>query len=349
MGLVRRAFGRGLIVSAVVALATAGAMFAMTATSGADIQSVEEPGEHDWVVPENVCWVTFQVWGAQGGDGAVVTPPAGAEATANTSDANATDSGGDGPAVPATAEGGEGGFAQARIPVTPGETLRVIVGEAGADGSGQTGGEGGESEAGHGGDGGNSTGPGFLGATLAGGGGGGGASSVDRGDKEIVIAGGGGGGGGTNGTTKTTTGVPGGDGGGNGEDGATPTSKTSTLPGAEGGEAGGDGGEGGAGAGINAPSGEDGGHNEGGDGATAEFQGGGGGGGGSTGGGGGGGAALNSLFGGGGGGGGEGDGPEGTKFENGGNDGDGEIVISFDPRLDACSAQAITVTPKFTG
>jgi hypothetical protein len=50
-----------------------------------------------------------------------------------------------------------------------------------------------------------------------------------------------------------------------------------------------------------------------------------------------------------GGGGGSGFGPDGTKYERGGNDGDGEVSISYDPVADACGAEAIEVEPKFTG
>ncbi len=92
--------------------------------------------------------------------------------------------------------GGAGGFALARFPVTPRETLTIYVGGAGRDGTTTVGGAGGEPGGG-------------LGAGVIGnfrqppsaGGGGGGFSGVFRGARTqanaLVIAGGGGGGGGS--------------------------------------------------------------------------------------------------------------------------------------------------------
>jgi hypothetical protein len=353
---------RGAAVLSTLVLATAGLAFAAGARAGAGRpdgastqRSYDEEGAHTYVVPDGVCSVTVEVWGAEGGEGETAPPPDIADAAAGSSDhlfnrAHDTVSAADTEtAGPGDSDGGEGGYATATIPVTPGETLDVNVGEQGSDADGVEGGEGGDSAAGNGGDGGDVAPFGPIGSFAAGGGGGG-ASSVARAGEHLVLAGGGGGGGGTLTPDPDLSGTAGGDGGGEGEDGATPelTSGEPALA-AEGGEAGGEGGEGGDGAGISdVEDGDDGTHNDGGEGGEADFQGGGGGGGGATGGGGGGGSGLEALIGGGGGGGGSGHGPEGTSFEEGEREGDGKVTIGYDPVLDAC-VEAVEVEPKFTG
>src|SRR5512134_2408136 len=91
-------------VGAVVALATAGAVVAFGASAGADSveKSYEDDGTHEYVVPEGVCWVTVDALGAAGGD--AISPPDPEDQEPGT-----------------VAEGGEGGEAEARIAVTPGE------------------------------------------------------------------------------------------------------------------------------------------------------------------------------------------------------------------------------------
>lgn len=121
------------------------------------------PGGYDWVVPAGVTSATFAVTGARGG-------------------------------ASASSDGGSGGRVDATLALTPGETLRITVGGAGADTPAIAGG--------------------FNGGGLAGsqtcvvppstkycnGGGGGGASDVRRGGTaltdRVLVAGGGGGAGG---------------------------------------------------------------------------------------------------------------------------------------------------------
>ena len=118
----------------------------------------EEPGSHEFVVPEDVCEITVEAFGAEGG---------------SEDEEDAT--------------GGLGGSATATIPVTPGEELEVNVGEAGEHGD-----DGGGGGFNGGGDGGGSV------IGDPGGGGGGAsdvrAAPFGLGDR-LVIAGGGGGGG----------------------------------------------------------------------------------------------------------------------------------------------------------
>ncbi len=157
------------------ALVTSGGAGAQDGTETFDFTGSEQT----WVVPDDVCEVTVDAYGAQGGDGGDVDIPR------QNDDLGAL-----------------GGRATATIAVTPGETLYVYVGGQGGDGGFDpgTGGAGGFNDGGDGGT-----------AGGAGGGGGGGASDVRQGgsswDDTVVIAGGGGGGGG---------GLDGGDGGGGG-------------------------------------------------------------------------------------------------------------------------------------
>jgi hypothetical protein len=138
-----------------------GALVLLTpASASAATQTFDTPGSYDWVVPAGATRATFQVVGARGG--------------ASTS-----------------SDGGAGGSVSATIGLTPGETLRITVGGAGADAPAIAGG--------------------FNGGGLAGsqtcvvppstkycnGGGGGGASDVRRGGTSLadrVLVGGGGGG-----------------------------------------------------------------------------------------------------------------------------------------------------------
>ena len=105
-----------------------------------------------FVVPANCTSVRVKTWGAGGGS------------------------------APSTIGGG-GGYAQARISVTPGEVLTVIVGGGGDAGQNSDGGLGGY---GGGGNGGSS-------ASSRSGAGGGGRSALSRGVQDLVSAGGGGG------------------------------------------------------------------------------------------------------------------------------------------------------------
>lgn len=148
-------------------------------------------------VPADVCSVTIDAFGAQGGTGSPAIEdeqdgPAGPIAAAPQAAALFTP-------VP----GGLGGEATATITVTPGEVLAVNVGGQGGAGtttppgdSSHTGGEGGAA-------GWNGGGTGGDGAWGGGGGGGGGASDVRQGGTDltnrVVVAGGGGGTGGMSG------------------------------------------------------------------------------------------------------------------------------------------------------
>ena len=128
--------------------------------AGAETQTFETPGSYDWIVPAGVTSATFTVVGARGG-------------------------------ASASSDGGNGGLVTATLTLTPGETLKITVGGAGADTPATVGG--------------------FNGGGLAGsqtcvvppstlycnGGGGGGASDVRRGGAGVgdrVLVGGGGGG-----------------------------------------------------------------------------------------------------------------------------------------------------------
>lgn len=133
--------------------------------------------EQQYVVPAGVTSLTVELWGASGAVGGG-TPGA----------------------------GGLGGYTKATIPVTPGETLRLNVGGAGAGAAGGFNG---------GAAGGNS-------GSASNGGGGGGATDVRQGGtalaNRLAVAAGGGGGGGSN-TVSWTGGVGGGGGGSTGADG----------------------------------------------------------------------------------------------------------------------------------
>ncbi|OGR62853.1 MAG: hypothetical protein A2X31_07005 [Elusimicrobia bacterium GWB2_63_22] len=192
-----------------------------------------------FVVPAGVTSITVKAWGAGGGSFYNIV--------------------------------GGGGFAQATIAVTPGESLTVMVGGPGGAGNGSSGGAGGLN------------GGGAAGSTAWYSGGGGGYSALKRGGTFLIQAGGGGGGGGAalykggaGGGANGQAGLDGSQYGG----GGTPTA----------------GGAGGSGGGIAGSA------NTGGAGYNSGVYGGGGGGGGRFGGGGGGGSGCTSYCGGGGGG-----------------------------------------------
>jgi hypothetical protein len=318
-------------LGATLALAAGGAVVAIgSGTAGAApvTEEFEFTGdEQEFVVPANVCSLTIDAFGAEGGVGSDGNP------------------------------GGEGGRATATIPVTPGETLYVLVGEEGHDGLPEAGntvaddadgidvagglpsegvavtGLPADSEGGFngGGDGGGAD------SAEDPGGGGGGASDVRQGGSalanRVVVAGGGGGSGGDGEGQDPPSGA-GGDGGG--EDGLPGEVSFGGTPSGGGGTqaAGGEAGD------ATASPGELG---QGGAGGDAG-DGGGGGGGGYYGGGGG--AGSGATDDGGGGGGGSGFGPAGTEFETGNQFGDGFVEITYDPALQTCP---IVIEPTFTG
>lgn len=153
-----------LIVAAAVALvllAPVGAATAAGSVAAGDpqTQTFSAPGHQDlWTVPPGVAQISVDAVGAAGG----------------------TDPGGNG-CVP-----GRGEEITATVPVTPGETLTLLVGGAGGNASGGRGGAAGAAGGGAGGD---------AGATefAFGGGGGGGETSVSAPGAALVVAGGGGG------------------------------------------------------------------------------------------------------------------------------------------------------------
>ncbi len=153
------------VVLALVALALlappAGASTAAGSVAAGDpqTQTFSAPGEQDtWTVPPGVTQISVDVVGATGG----------------------TDAGGSG-CVP-----GRGGEITATVPVTPGQTLALLVGGAGVNASGGQGGAAGAAGGGAGGS---------AGATefASGGGGGGGETSLSAPGAPLVVAGGGGG------------------------------------------------------------------------------------------------------------------------------------------------------------
>ena len=153
------------------------------ASAGADpskqTKTFEFAGQaQEFEVPEHVCSVTIDAFGAQGGN-------------------PSTSGGGSQP--------GLGGQATAEIDTTPGKTLTVLVGGTGGDASGGVGGTAGFNGGGAGGT-----------AGSNGGGGGGGASEVRRGAQRLVVAGGGAGGGGFGDTGEGLGGDGGGTTGGGG-------------------------------------------------------------------------------------------------------------------------------------
>ncbi len=267
-------------------------------------QTFDVPGTYDFVVPVGVTSLTVDAYGASGGSG----------------DGN--------PAV----AGGLGGRTTATIAVTPGETLKVVVGGAGQSWAG--------SETALGG----SNGGGDAGYTFAGGGGG--ASDVRQGGSglanRVVVAGGGGGGGGGGHCDGFGTG---GDGGGDDPtEGDAPHDSTGGAPGSA--SSGGEGGDGALGLTSNGSDGTAGAGGVGG--LVLEEEGGGGGGGGWYGGGGGG-----VGYAGGAGGGGGSAYVVGTatavSYENGVRSGAGQVVLTWvAPATTTTTAAPTTTTPPTT-
>jgi hypothetical protein len=289
-----------------------GACGALLATSGVpalaatvNVTFVCTGAAQSWTVPAGVTSATFDVFGAAGGTGGGTVP----------------------------GQGADGGQATATLPLTPGASVQVNVGCAGANAGPSAGGNGGFNGGGAGGAGSGASGGGGGGASdvriggtalgdrvlLAGGGGGGAANYIAPGS--LANAGAGGAGGGSTGTDGTTGELVSGQG-----TGATQS-------------AGGTGG--GCGSACLGTAGSSGQGGDGG-GTSGAFSGGGGGGGGFYGGGGGGGD-VNFQGGGGGGGGGSGFGPAGTTFDNGAvspaGSGNGEVVVSY-----ATAASTTTTT-----
>ena len=125
-----------------------------------------------WTVPVGVTSITVNLRGAQGGRGA-----------------------NDG--IGTGASGGSGGMVTGTLAVTPGETLTIYLGGAGADGTRASGAGGGVGGSGSGGVyGGGRGGNAGSGGSSGGGGGGGGAAVLMRGTTVLAVAGGAGGGGG---------------------------------------------------------------------------------------------------------------------------------------------------------
>jgi hypothetical protein len=352
----RRVVARLSGSGAVAALALGGGWMLAAAPSPAQAapstKTFEFIGKPEtFVVPANVCQVTIDAFGAQGGKGVDSGDP--------------------------SATGGLGGRATATLAVTPGETLQVNVGGRGGDAqapataaagsepegpgksvrSGAISGAPGTGGFNGGADGGTGIGPG---------GGGGGASDVRQSGtalpNRVVVAGGAGGGGG-GGEVETPPESQGGAGGGgtgvDGKAGGTgpDDSDSNPTPGGKGGTqgAGGDGGSNESASGVGGSTGSGGiggAPNRGGNDA------GGGGGGGLFGGGGGAGelkpvALQVATDDGGGGGGGSGFGPTGVTFETGVREGDGVLTITFDPDAGGCPAPApvaaVVAQPRFTG
>lgn len=164
----------------------------------------------EWVVPVGVTSVTIEAWGGQGRSNGA-----------------------------GTVAGGLGGYAKATVPVTPGQTLYINVGQGGGSGS-----AGGWNGGGIGGIGGVST---------ANGGGGGGGTDVRRGGAALtdrVIVAGGGSGAGGNRIEGSSPGAGGGGGGGYYGGGGGGAWAPSVMAGGGTQTAGGNGGSGGAGGGA---------------------------------------------------------------------------------------------------
>jgi hypothetical protein len=168
-----------VVAVAVVALFGIGGASGAERRAAAQLAAFTTPGYYFWTVPAGVTKVTFDVYGAGGGNvvnGRVLE-----------------------------AVGGPGGETKARIGVTAGESFEITVGGRGGDAQGNAGGGYGSPDGGPGG-------PGDYVLGVFGGGGGGGESNVALGAsgvpclpnppsaacnlyERIVVAGGGGGGG----------------------------------------------------------------------------------------------------------------------------------------------------------
>lgn len=296
-----------------VLLGTTTAAALVTAPTAAHAQAATRTFEYtgapeSFTVPDGVCELTVDAYGAAGGDALY------------------------------GASGGLGGGVHATASVTPGQTLTVDVGGAGTGGNLDTG------EPARGGYGGGGRPGGYMGTLQPGngtnGGGGGGATTVAFAGAEPFIIGGGGGGGA--GSWDQGTAGRGGDGGQTGTDGGSPPEDSGA---GQGGESGGNGGGGGAG-GIDPdqheydglPGGAANGRT-GGDGAVdlqdPHMGTGGGGGGGAHGGGAGGSSSASTMLGGGGGGG-SSLGPAGATYSTGVRDGNGLVTLTYEP--DSCAS-----------
>jgi hypothetical protein len=169
-----RVAGTGAVTLAVLALPTVGGASGARATATV-LATYGTAGTYTWKVPSGVSKVTFEVFGASGGNvanGSVLL-----------------------------AVGGPGGEARGQLFVKPGQTFEIVVGGRGGDSHDQLGGRVGSNGGGQGGD--------NADPVLPGGGGGGGASDVRVGGlgnpcatskscqrPDRIIVGGGGGGGG---------------------------------------------------------------------------------------------------------------------------------------------------------
>lgn len=291
------------LVGATALIVAASSLASSPVQAAATSQTFDVPGTYDFVVAVGVTSLTVDAYGASGGSG-------------------------DGdPAV----AGGLGGRTTATIAVTPGETLKVVVG-----GAGQSWSDNGTALGG-------SNGGGDAGDASAGGGGGasdvrqGGASLADR----VVVAGGGGGGGGGGRCDGFGTG---GDGGGDHPTiGGAPFDATGGSPGSSS-----SGGAGGSGSRGPTSTGSDGAAGDGGVGGfIADDEGAGGGGGGWFGGGGGG----ITYSGGAGGGGGSAyavDTATAVSFENGVRSGAGQIVLTWTVPAPTTTTPPTTAAPTPT-
>jgi len=312
---VRRFLGGAITIGLLgaAAVVTAGSPAAAAPQS----QTFSFTGAQDtFTVPANVCQVTVDAFGAQGGDAG--SPPG---------------------------VGGLGGRATATLPVTPGEILQVTVGGQGGNNIGAAvGGAGGFPDGGDGG----SKGP----AGQVAGAGGGGSSDIRRGGRRLVVGGGGGGGGFGTVDSADDPAAGGGGGGATGADGEFAAvggqGGTQTAGGAGGigniangdpgtASGGGDGAGDGTG-GVSGGGGGGGGLFGGGGGARDQI------------------AQPGARTGGGGGGGGSGFTPDASGMQTGVRAGDGEVTITFDPDAGTCgaagtpaAAQPVVGAPRFTG
>jgi hypothetical protein len=201
VGAVRLSRGKAAVVVVITACATSVVMAGVGAAKNpTELMRFTTPGVYSWTVPPKVASVTFDVFGAQGGDVSQSGVPL--------------------PTLIAT--GGDGGEATGTFIVSPGQVFQIVVGGQGGTAVDRTAGAGGFNGGGGGAAGGFYDGSEFPDTDYFGGGGGGGASDVriNNGNAcastltcglsdRIVVGGGGGGAGGDPGAP-----MFGGDGGG---------------------------------------------------------------------------------------------------------------------------------------
>jgi hypothetical protein len=337
-----RRISRVAIVSSVLALVCFGATgHAVPSQATAGTATFEFTGSvQTFAVPDGVTSISVDASGAQGGTGGDCTQP------------SICDNGAGG-------LGGAGARVTTTLAVTPGETLTVIVGGAGANATDVTGGAGGFGS-GTGGTGGDS-GDQRPGENSSGsGGGGGGSSAVLRGTTALIVAAAGGGGGGEGAPSQPEIHLSGGVGGasatagGNGDGGQCAGrgggAGSSSAAGASG--AGGDCERDGVAGDPGVPgAGGDGGQNDtsvpdpvggagGGGAGGGVFGGAGGGGGGDA-------SSLNAPGGGGGGGGSRA--PDGATVADGVRTGNGVVVLTFEGVPAPAPAAPVAARPRFTG